>query len=111
MKIILITQVYENYGAHDWDGKGECPQYWKAKGGDEYELDRTLTVNEAADSALVKSLVDAATAKLNKRNNSFEEYVIDWELVMDDYLTPFERSQMEWEGKVTYPRTKLSLAA
>ena len=28
-------QVYENYGAHDWDGTGECPNYWKAKGGSE----------------------------------------------------------------------------
>jgi hypothetical protein len=33
---IVLTQVMENYGAHAWDGKGECPQYWKAKGGNEY---------------------------------------------------------------------------
>ena len=38
MMLVITTQVYENYGAHDWDGKGECPQYWKAKGGSEYKI-------------------------------------------------------------------------
>ena len=36
MKLLITTQVRENYGAHDWDGTGECPQYWKFKGGNEY---------------------------------------------------------------------------
>lgn len=26
-------QYRENYGAHDWNGEGECPRYWKSKGG------------------------------------------------------------------------------
>ena len=30
---VAITGDYmENYGAHDWDGQGECPQHWKCKG-------------------------------------------------------------------------------
>ena len=37
--IIVQTQHRENYGAHDWDGIGECPQYWKNKGGETYVLD------------------------------------------------------------------------
>ena len=40
MKLLISTQVYENYGAHDWDGTGECPQYWKAKGGSDYVIKR-----------------------------------------------------------------------
>jgi hypothetical protein len=36
MKVIIQTQTYENYGAHDWDGKGACPQHWKPKGGDTF---------------------------------------------------------------------------
>lgn len=36
MKVIIQTQTYENYGAHDWDGNGGCPQYWKPKGGDTF---------------------------------------------------------------------------
>jgi len=39
MKILLQTQIHENYGAHDWDGTGKCPQYWKAKGGNDIEID------------------------------------------------------------------------
>jgi hypothetical protein len=36
MMLVIRTQYMENYGAHDWDGQGECPQYWKAKGGSDY---------------------------------------------------------------------------
>ena len=36
MKLVIQTQYKENYGAHDWDGQGECPQYWKFKGGDTF---------------------------------------------------------------------------
>jgi hypothetical protein len=32
MKLMITTQIQENYGAHDWDGVGACPQYWKFKG-------------------------------------------------------------------------------
>ena len=108
MKIILYTQYHENYGAHDWDGKGQCPQYWKAKGGSEYQVARTLSFNEAADASLVKSLVADATAKINRRNDYFEEYVIDWELMTDDAMTPYEKTQLEWEGKVMFPRKTLA---
>ena len=36
MKLMITTQIQENYGAHDWDGTGACPQYWKFKGGNDY---------------------------------------------------------------------------
>ena len=31
--IVVNCQYRENYGAHQWDGEGKCPQYWKCKGG------------------------------------------------------------------------------
>ena len=34
--LVIQTQCRENYGVHDWDGKGECPQHWKFKGGNTY---------------------------------------------------------------------------
>lgn len=110
MKILLHTQCHENYGAHDWDGKGQCPQYWKAKGGNDIELDRELTWNEAADTELVRSLVKAAAAKIDRKSDYFEEYVVDWELITPDHLTWFEKSQLEFDGKITYPRKKLAIA-
>ena len=45
-KLLITTQVYENYGAHDWDGVGECPQYWKAKGGNDYVV-KNINLNKA----------------------------------------------------------------
>jgi len=36
MAVHVMTQCRENYGAHDWDGVGQCPQYWKPKFGDDY---------------------------------------------------------------------------
>ena len=42
MKVVIYTQFRENYGAHDWDGKGECPQYWKNKGGSCYVVEASL---------------------------------------------------------------------
>jgi hypothetical protein len=111
MKIILYTQVLENYGAHDWDGRGECPQYWKFKGGNDIEVVRNLTPNEAADGTLLHQIVYEASKLVNKKTEYFEEYVRDWELVEDDHLTAFEKSQLEFDGAITYPRKKLVLAA
>lgn len=33
--LFITGQYLENYGSHDWNGEGECPQYWKAKGSHE----------------------------------------------------------------------------
>ena len=33
IRVVFQTQFRENYGAHNWDGEGECPQHWKSKGG------------------------------------------------------------------------------
>ena len=38
MMLVITTQLQENYGAHNWDGEGACPQYWKMKGGSEYKI-------------------------------------------------------------------------
>ena len=32
MKLHIVTQVEENYGAHDWDGTGACPQVLENEG-------------------------------------------------------------------------------
>ena len=47
MKLVIQTQYKENYGYHDWDGKGECPQYWKFKGGDTYVVDGLDRIQDA----------------------------------------------------------------
>lgn len=104
-KLLITTQVYENYGAHDWDGKGECPQYWKAKGGDEYVI---LGVDECD---MIDIIADRARRLVEKDNDFVEEFVIGYHVVPDDYLTEFEKSQLEYEGQIRYPAHVLNLGA
>lgn len=105
MKLLITTQVYENYGAHDWDGKGECPQYWKAKGGNDYVI-KNFRGGEERATALVMTVRD----RIEERNDRFEETIIGWDIVEDDYLTDYERSQLEYDGQITYPATVLEAA-
>jgi hypothetical protein len=78
MKIAIYTQIEENYGAHDWDGKGSCPQGWKMKGGNTYIIDM-VSVEQAVDS----DFWDAATQAITSNSNYFLEYVIGSDLLDD----------------------------
>ena len=98
MKLLITTQVYENYGAHDWDGKGACPQYWKAKGGNDYVVKKFKGGNTAATTAVMMGL----RAQIECDNDHFRESIIDFRIVADDYLTEFEQSQLDYEGKIRY---------
>jgi len=83
----------ENYGAHDWDGTGECPQYWKMKGGSEYKItDVPLNI----DYQEVVSM-----ANVERDNEYCREYILDWSIESDDYLSWFEKSQLEFDGEIT----------
>ena len=95
MKLLITTQVYENYGAHDWDGVGECPSYWKAKGGSDYVV-KNVNVNRVTETVMgVRSQIECD-------NEHFRETIIDWSIVADDHLTEFEQSQLAYEGKIRY---------
>jgi hypothetical protein len=100
MKLLITTQVYENYGAHDWDGVGECPQYWKAKGGSDY------VVKQFKGDAT--TAVMALRDQIEESNEGYRESIIDFRLVADDYLTEFEQSQLDYEGKITYASKELA---
>jgi hypothetical protein len=99
MKLLIQTQVYENYGAHDWDGTGSCPQYWKAKGGNDYVVKKFKGDPTTAVMAL-RTQVEGDT-------EGYRENIVSWEVVADDYLTEFEKSQLEYEGQITYPAREL----
>lgn len=102
-KLLITTQVLENYGAHDWDGEGECPSYWKAKGGNDYVV-KNIDINRAADIA------NWAAGQVEQDNEYFREYILSWEVVADDFLTEFEQSQLKWEGRIMYPAVELEIA-
>jgi hypothetical protein len=91
----------ENYGAHDWDGTGVCPQRWKYKGGSEYKI-KNIPINSNARD-LVK-IVDLAESHgfLPLRDDEYcREYVMEWSIESDDYKSWFEKSQLEYDGEIT----------
>jgi hypothetical protein len=93
----------ENYGAHDWDGEGECPQYWKMKGGEDYFI---LNVNETeVDAAIAQVRGDIEWNDIGSR-----QYIIGYGLVANDFMTEFEVSQLEYDGKITCPAKVLEFA-
>jgi len=97
MIVVIDTQFMENYGAHDWDGQGECPQYWKMKGGSSYKV---LNVPADAD---IKSVVDLVAPEFVHDDIGSREYIIGYSMENDDFLSWFEKSQLEYDGKITCP--------
>ena len=96
-KLLIPTQIYENYGAHDWDGVGQCPSYWKAKGGNDYVVKKFKGGDEAATQAVM-----ALRSQIETNNDYFQETIIGWSIVADKHLTWFEQSQLDYEGKITH---------
>ena len=96
-KLLITTQVYENYGSAD-------EPYWKAKGGGDYVVKNFKKFNK------VTEFVMALRGQVEQDNEFYREYIIGWEVVADDYLTEFERSQLEYEGRITYPANELVVA-
>ena len=74
MKLVIQTQYKENYGAHDWDGQGECPQYWKFKGGDTF-------VVKGVDN---KDLVPTLRGLIEYSDDHQEEYILSADIMEDD---------------------------
>ncbi len=67
VQIAIAGDYTENYGAFDWDGKGECPQYWKPKFGSPLMFACNVSENEVA--TLIPAIEKAAEA--NSYSNDF----------------------------------------
>lgn len=98
MKIAIETQVMENYG------DAENP-YWKAKGGNDYVIENV----ENTDRKTLRQVIDAAKSQIECDSEYYREWVISWGVVDDEYLTPFEQSQLEYEGVINFPAQKISI--
>jgi len=98
MKLLITTQYRENYGTPE-------EPYWKFKGGEDYFI---LNVDPLTQAPGV--LVEQVREDIEYSGPMSEEYILDWQLVSDDYMTDFERSQLEYEGSIQYPAKILELA-
>lgn len=98
-RVVVTTQIYENYGAHMWDGKGECPRYWKAKGGNEYQVEvgtaaQVLELGQAGLQRIANRIAD----KIERNDEYWFEFRISWH-VHDSSETYGERDireMLEW---------------
>jgi hypothetical protein len=111
MKIVISTQFRENYGAHDWDGTGECPQYWKFKGGSEYIIDNIQEHVKLNDffGKKCEMIVDSIRPKIEHKSEYAEEYILGWTIEEDSYMSEFEKSQMEYDGVITHKEPRLDI--
>jgi len=105
--LMITTQLYENYGAHNWDGEGECPQYWKAKGGEDYIV---TNVPGDIDYAAVVRIVNAANDRLKivHDGNYFRQHILYVSLFDVGVQTEFEQNQLEFSGEIRFAATRLA---
>jgi hypothetical protein len=95
-KLLITTQVYENYGIAD-------EPYWKPKGGSDYVV-KKFKGGEAAATMAVMGL----RSQIECDNEGYREYILGWEIVGDKYLTAFEQSQLDYDGKIIYSPKELA---
>jgi hypothetical protein len=93
-KLLITTQVYENYGSAD-------EPYWKPKGGSDYVV-KKINVNKVTETVM------ALRSQIECDNEFYREYILGWEVVANDYLTEFEKDQLEYEGKIRFPAKELA---
>lgn len=100
MKLVIQTQCSENYGAHDWDGDGECPSHWKNKGGNTYVVEN-LTANQI--NKITQLGIPRLSELLESRTNYFCETILGFG-IEEDTATVCD----EWEHPIVLSYVKSS---
>jgi len=92
-KLVIQTQHRENYAAHNEDFvPGVSDNYWKFKGGNTYVVE---ALSSQAINKIAQGGIPTLTALIEDRNESFEEYIIDYEIVEDGAVVC-----EEWESPI-----------
>ena len=100
MMLVISTQCYENYAWNEDGSIGTGPDaYWKAKGGSEYKI---LGVPTDVDSDEILSIVRRSMPIIEQDNAFLQTTIIGYGLEADDWLSDFERSQLEYEGSIQF---------
>lgn len=94
-KLMIRTQVMENYGS------AENP-HWKAKGGNDYVVKNFTAFNA------VPSYIMMIRDRIEIDNDFCREYIVDYNVETDDYLTHDEKLQLRFDGKISYPAQEVT---
>ena len=92
MKLIISTQHRENYAAHDWDGTGECLEYWKNKGGSTYVVEN---LSSAQVSKIRKEGIPTLSKLIERSDEFFQELIFRFFFV-DDVVAPRDDYEAPW---------------
>ena len=105
MKVFVFTQVYENYAWREDGTIGTGTEaYWKAKGGNEYVITGIWDEEEATVAVM------AMRDQIETANDYMTETIIDFQLADNEDLTPFEKDQLQYEGRIVFPAKELTWA-
>jgi len=104
MKLLITCQYMENYGAHDWDGEGSCPQRWKFKGGEDYFY-QLGTVEPSEEH--IQELLHVLRERIEWDDLGSRQYIVGYGVVEDTFMTEFEKSQLEYDGHIAMPSIML----
>ena len=97
MKLYIWTQCRENYGT------AEQP-YWKFKGG----MDYFVPMGKSVSDSKVTEMVMVVRGDIESNHPMYEEYILGGDVVADDYMTDFEKSQFEYEGQIRFKAKELA---
>ena len=87
-KLYIFTQDYDNYGTEE-------DPHWKPKGGSDYFV-YDFDGDEATTIMLVRDQIECD-------NPFYRSQIAGWEVVPNNYLTEFEKDQLDYEGSIRFP--------
>ena len=90
MIVVIDTQYKENYGT------AEQP-YWKFKGGSPYK------VVGFPQGMSLEAVVRAVRDDIEHSGEFTQEYILGYSFEADDFLSQFERDQLEYDGAIQFP--------
>ena len=101
MKLVIDTQIAENYAAHN----GFTGEFrWKFKGGNTYVVD---AITEAQQERIEREGIPTLKSLIEEMNDSWQEYIIFYRVVADDapegeeWETPFRLSYVDGKWVAT----------
>ena len=95
--LVLRTQYQENYGT------AEDP-YWKNKGGQDFKV-KNIPTNLTEEELL--EVVDNLLPQVQYENEYQIQYLLGWSVEDDSYLSWFEKSQLEYDGEITFKEPEI----
>jgi len=98
MNVLITTQYQENYGT------AQEPR-WKYKGGEDY----IISIPDQDPNEIVNYVNRHIKSLIEYSNDMAIEYINGIRIVDVDYITEYEKSQLEYDGEILYPAKRFTL--